>query len=466
MSVLTNINSQVKANRGISKSNILKYLAAVLVCLVIAVAALPSASLAADKVTLLTPAKNATNVNDTNVVLTWQKVSDNVTYYMVNVAIDASFSGDGFVKEYVDSPAVTYTITKKMAFGTKYYWRVTAVLTGDVIGDPSETWSFTVRSENTPAQTTAAATTAAATTTAGATTKATSGSNNSSGGDGIMGFIDEIGWPLTLGMVGVVVIFIILLSILLTKPKKGPAGMGQGPAGGMGGMGGRMGGPQQQQRSQRGGTIQCPTCGFMNTPDRKFCANCGTTMVGSQQFQAPPPPQQPYQGMGYQAENQAPPFRPPQPPPYQGQGFQGQQFQQPPYQGQPYGQPFGQQFGQGPARMQQQGIVCYNCGTPNPPGRQFCGGCGATLVQPQQQQQQQQQRFGQQFQPPVFCPNCGAPAQPGQQWCGNCGGNIPVGGQQHVVGTYQSFSCPICGANINRGLNPCPSCGTWLDWGR
>ena len=44
---------------------------------------------------------------------------------------------------------------------------------------------------------------------------------------------------------------------------------------------------------------------------------------------------------------------------------------------------------------------CPTCGTPNEPGRKFCGECGTALVQP--------------------CPNCGASNAPGTKFCGECG---------------------------------------------
>ena len=47
------------------------------------------------------------------------------------------------------------------------------------------------------------------------------------------------------------------------------------------------------------------------------------------------------------------------------------------------------------------GGSCDNCGAGNPPGFQFCGGCGQKLAQ--------------------SCPSCGTQLQPGFQFCGNCG---------------------------------------------
>jgi class 3 adenylate cyclase/tetratricopeptide (TPR) repeat protein len=46
-------------------------------------------------------------------------------------------------------------------------------------------------------------------------------------------------------------------------------------------------------------------------------------------------------------------------------------------------------------------VVCGSCGTENPPGKRFCGDCGASL--------------------PTGCPTCGAPFEPGKRFCGDCG---------------------------------------------
>ena len=50
------------------------------------------------------------------------------------------------------------------------------------------------------------------------------------------------------------------------------------------------------------------------------------------------------------------------------------------------------------------GGSCGSCGLANPPGFQFCGGCGQKLVQ--------------------GCPACGTKLQPGFQFCGNCGASL------------------------------------------
>jgi predicted nucleic acid-binding Zn ribbon protein len=205
-------------------------------------------------------------------------------------------------------------------------------------------------------------------------------------------------------MAFVLIVLIVLVIMLLSKPKK------NAPP--------RTGGTTM--RPGMGPQNTCPSCGAMNTPDRKFCANCGgNLLVGPayQQRQAPAGPG----------------------------GFS----------------PGG-------------GSVCQNCGSPIAPGRQFCGVCGNKVMPsqpppppPPPQQQQQAGYQTAQFSPPNICTVCGAQLQPGQQFCGSCGTNVPLGGQQQWTTTYQAemFMCPICGTSINKGSNPCPGCNTWLDWG-
>jgi Double zinc ribbon len=61
----------------------------------------------------------------------------------------------------------------------------------------------------------------------------------------------------------------------------------------------------------------------------------------------------------------------------------------------------------------EQMVRCANCGTPNQPGQQFCGKCGAKLATEIQQPQQK-----------IKCPNCGFMNLPGQQFCGSCGARL------------------------------------------
>ncbi len=54
-------------------------------------------------------------------------------------------------------------------------------------------------------------------------------------------------------------------------------------------------------------------------------------------------------------------------------------------------------------------LPCASCGTPNEPGRKFCGECGASLAQ--------------------TCPSCGAANTPGVKFCGECGAALAAQAQ-------------------------------------
>ena len=80
-----------------------------------------------------------------------------------------------------------------------------------------------------------------------------------------------INW-MVVGIIVGCVVLAVLLVFLLKKTKKGTAYYGH----------------QQQPQYQSGvtqSTANCPTCGYPNTTDRKFCVNCGHNLVmtGAQQ---------------------------------------------------------------------------------------------------------------------------------------------------------------------------------------
>ena len=51
---------------------------------------------------------------------------------------------------------------------------------------------------------------------------------------------------------------------------------------------------------------------------------------------------------------------------------------------------------------------CAKCSSANPPGKKFCGDCGALL--------------------PVRCTACGAESPPGKKFCADCGAALAIGG--------------------------------------
>ncbi len=72
--------------------------------------------------------------------------------------------------------------------------------------------------------------------------------------------------------------------------------------------------------------------------------------------------------------------------------------------------------------------VCPLCGTKNPAGQKFCGGCGKSIV------------VG------VVCPSCGKVNTTGQNFCGDCGCKL-------------SKKCPVCGKENDISQNFCGDCG-------
>lgn len=212
----------------------------------------------------------------------------------------------------------------------------------------------------------------------------------------VKGFFAEAD-PLLIGLIvaGIIVIVLAIYVVFLQPASKKKVPPPPPPPGGA--------------TAQQG--LRCQQCGTPNTPGRKFCSNCGANLAP-----APPPP------------------TPPPPPVW---AVQQQQTQQ---------------------QQSASGGVCPSCGTPNPPGRKFCGNCGANLavvIEPPPQQPQDR-----------FCTSCGSSNPPGKKFCGNCGASLEGGGpmtqQQFQIG--QTYTCPICGGPIAPGTNPCASCGTWLDW--
>jgi class 3 adenylate cyclase/tetratricopeptide (TPR) repeat protein len=64
-------------------------------------------------------------------------------------------------------------------------------------------------------------------------------------------------------------------------------------------------------------------------------------------------------------------------------------------------------------------VICPNCGTPNEPGRKFCGECGNRLA--------------------VACGNCGTANPPGTRFCGECGNPLDAGQSGAAPGARQAL---------------------------
>lgn len=80
-------------------------------------------------------------------------------------------------------------------------------------------------------------------------------------------------------------------------------------------------------------------------------------------------------------------------------------------------------------------VVCPKCGSENPLGNKFCGGCGAD-ISPKKT---------------ITCSNCGSQVPEGNKFCGNCGKPMIT---ENV--------CPKCGANNPLGNKFCKECGEKL----
>jgi len=94
--------------------------------------------------------------------------------------------------------------------------------------------------------------------------------------------------------------------------------------------------------------------------------------------------------------------------------------------------------------MQQ--ITCFNCGSTNAEGLNFCTNCGSRLGSP--------------------CPQCGAIVPPDSRFCPVCAllcGSGRFGKAQHKVeATDKPVSCPKCGLQNNSGRRFCIGCGNRL----
>jgi ribosomal protein L40E len=94
-----------------------------------------------------------------------------------------------------------------------------------------------------------------------------------------------------------------------------------------------------------------------------------------------------------------------------------------------------------PSSSVQKGVICPNCGAPNPEEALFCAECGFSLNQP------------------LFCPNCGAKTSPGADICQVCKAWLL---DNQCKFCYAELSpdaafCPECG-KPKEGI-PCPHCG-------
>lgn len=303
------------------------------------------------------PKANATGIDITSIDFRWEPYYVGIQEYtfelsknpdMSNLIIQATASGD----------TNAYKYTGTLEYNTTYYWRVMA---SNPLGGEWGSSIFTTK---------------AAAASSNNVTAPPKDSTKKSFPDSFIAELEKLGWPLVGGIAGVILIIVIAL-LALSKPKAPPTGQGQ------------WRGTQPPPRTPQ--SPLCPACGFPNTPDRKFCNNCGANLMsrGPQQTWAPPPQQSATcPACGF-------PNNPPR------QKFCGN---------------CGATLfvsGQQPPQAAPQANVCPSCNTPNPPGQKFCNRCGADLAgRTQQQTYQVYQTFS--------CPICGAPINKGTNPCPSC----------------------------------------------
>jgi ribosomal protein L40E len=94
-----------------------------------------------------------------------------------------------------------------------------------------------------------------------------------------------------------------------------------------------------------------------------------------------------------------------------------------------------------PSSSVQKGVMCPNCGAPNPEEALFCAECGFSLNQP------------------LFCPNCGAKTSPGADICPVCKTWLLDNQCRFCYAELspEAAFCPECG-KPKEGI-PCPNCG-------
>lgn len=263
----------------------------------------------------------------TSITFSWKPFFVATNKYAFELATNPEMSPT-IVKTTITNGQTTYKYPGKLEYKTTYYWRVMAS------EPPGGEWGSAIF-------TTKPASTNNATKSQEPTQKSTQESFPSS----IINYLTNKDNLPILGLIAGIVIIVIIALVFLAKPKSRPAGQRQWQG---------IPPPQMQQPAV------CPVCGSPNSPERKFCSNCGTDLASKG-------PQSPW---GIQQPN-----------------------------------------------------TCPSCGLPNPPGQRFCYNCGTNLAggqQPQQQQQEQPQQQKWQVFQTFTCPTCGAPVNKGSNPCPNC----------------------------------------------
>lgn len=269
----------------------------------------------------LTPLNGATGVNISSVEFLWKPFYVGTQEYTFQLSKNADMKPTT-VNTTVKN-GLTYKYTGTLEYNTTYWWRVMAT---KPLGGEWGLSNFTTKA-------------APATNNATGSTGSTSESFPSS----IINFLEDIGWTVV-GLVAGAMIIVIIALIFLLKPKVKPAAQRQWQG--------------MQPPSEMKQPSICPRCGFQNSPERKFCSNCGTGLSGIA----------PQQLWG----------------------------------------------------AQQPTNICPACGLSNSPGQKFCKNCGRSLAGGGQQQQYQQQQQQYQVYQTFTCPICGGTINKGANPCPSC----------------------------------------------
>jgi hypothetical protein len=308
----------------------------------------------------LSPRNGSTGVDVISIFFSWRHFYQGTNKYAFELSKNPDMSNP-VVKTSTSDGGTTYVYTGILEYNTTYYWRVMAI---DPLGG---NWGSAVFTTKAPATSTNNAT----------------GSNppQDSGSKSLLASISDyieknFGWPMFGGIIAAIIIIAIVL-IYIARPKSPPQGQRQQ-------QGAAQPPPYMPQQP-----ITCPSCGFRNTPERKFCNSCGAGLISIGPRPSWPDPQ----------THTCPACGLANPP---GQKFCSRC-------GTGLINPTTQQSGQ----PQQQANNCPACGTPVFPGRQFCNNCGTNLGGGTQQQVQIYESF--------TCPICNAPINKGFNPCPNCG---------------------------------------------
>ncbi len=301
----------------------------------------------------LLPKTGDTGVDVSSILFSWKPFYVATNKYDFELSTNMDMSNP--IKATIIGGITTYQYTGTLEYNTTYWWRVIA-------SDPPGGYWSPVSSFTTKA--------------APASTDNTTGAKPPSDSflSSIIAYLEDIGWPMV-GLIGGAIVIVIIAVIVLLKPKAKPAAQRQWQ------------GTQPPPRMQP--PLICPTCGFPNSPERKFCNNCGSNLI-SRGPQSPWGAQQPINCPTCGLPNTK-------------------------------GTKFCSNCGtglidRGPQQTwgTQPTNVCPTCGSPIPPGQKFCSKCGAgSIGKGQQQSWQVYQTF--------TCPICGANINKGINPCPSCG---------------------------------------------